>query len=233
VPAPAIARNTTPRALGAALAGRRLGPPNRHGKWMVAPAGGPALALHFGMTGFLRFCADAAEPRHRHDRLILVLDGGELRYRNMRMLGGVWLLGPGEELEEVAGPLGPDAAAVGREELDAILDASRGELKALLMNQRRIAGIGNELSDEVLWRARVHPRRRSASLRLQERARLHRALIETIATSNRHWRIPTGRGWLKSQRGWRDPRCPRCGARVRRATVAGRTAYWCPRCQRG
>ena len=200
---------------------------------MVAPADGPALAVHFGMTGLLRFCGDAAGPRHHHDRLILVLEGGELRYRNMRMLGGVWLLRSGEGLEDVAGPLGPDAAAVGSEELDAILGGSRGGIKALLMNQRRIAGIGNELSDEVLWRARLHPRRRAASLRPQERARLHRALRDVIATSNRHWRIPIGSGWLKSQRGRRNARCPRCGAQVRRATVAGRRAYWCPRCQRG
>ena len=223
-------RNSTPAALGTALAGRRLGRPRRHGKWMLAPAGGPALALHFGMTGFLRFRADDP-PLHRHDRLVLELDHGELRYRNMRMMGGVWLLRPGEGLEDAAGPLGPDAAALSREELGAILDASRAQLKALLMNQRRIAGIGNELSDELLWHARLHPRRQAASLRANEWARLHRALVEVIATSNRHGRIPTGNGWLKSQRGRREPRCPRCGAQVRRATVAGRTAYWCPRCQ--
>jgi formamidopyrimidine-DNA glycosylase len=240
VPAPAIARNSTPQGLGAAVQGSLLERPRRHGKWMLAPTrpttarsgGGPALAFHFGMTGFFRFCRDAAEPRHRHDRLILRVDDGELRYRNMRMLGGVWLLRAGEELEAVAGPLGPDAAALDRDGFDSILAAGRGSLKALLMNQRRIAGIGNELSDEVLWRARLHPRRPVHSLRRPERSRLYAALADVIAISNRHGRIPTSAGWLKSQRGAHDPRCPRCHGAVRRSKVAGRTAYWCPRCQR-
>jgi formamidopyrimidine-DNA glycosylase len=233
-PAPAIVRNSTPRAVGAAIRGETLGRPSRRGKWMLAPTGpdGPALAFHFGMTGFFRFCADGAEPRHRHDRFVLRLDGGELRYRNMRMLGGVWLLAAGDELETVSGPLGADAARIDRRSFEQVLDAGRGGLKALLMNQRRIAGIGNELSDEVLWRARLHPGRGAGSLSGGQRSRLHRSLLEIVATSNRHGRIPITDGWLKSQRGARDPRCPRCRARVRRSRIAGRTSYWCPRCQR-
>jgi formamidopyrimidine-DNA glycosylase len=149
----------------------------------------------------------------------------------MRMLGGVWLARDAEHAERITGPLGPDAAGLSRRQLEAALAPARGGLKALLMNQRRVAGIGNELSDEILWRARLHPRRPAGSLDAGERGRLHRALREVIATSNRHGRIPVRRRWLKSQRRAREPRCPRCRAPFERAAVAGRTAYWCPRCQ--
>lgn len=232
VPSPAILRNTSPQGLGRSLRGRRLQRPHRRGKWLLAPADGPVLVFHFGMTGFFVWRGDA-DDRHRHDRLILGFGDGELRYRNMRMLGGVWLArGPGE-VEGITGPLGPDAATLSRPDLDEILAGARGGLKALLMNQRRIAGIGNELSDEILWRAQLNPRRSARTLERAERGRLHRAVRDLIAAANRHGRIPARGRWLKSQRRRREPRCPRCGTEVERAQVAGRTAYWCPRCQPG
>jgi formamidopyrimidine-DNA glycosylase len=100
------------------------------------------------------------------------------------------------------------------------------------MNQRVIAGIGNELSDEVLWQARLDPRRSVRTLRPRDLDRLHRTMMDVIAISNRRGLIPRRRGWLTSQRRLRDPRCPRCDRRLRRQPVAGRTAYYCPRCQR-
>ena len=231
VPNPAIVRNASPASLGRALGGRRFAKPRRIGKWMVAPTGGPALVFHFGMTGCFVWSSQA-DDRHRHDRLVLRLRGGELRYRNMRMLGGVWLASGADEVDEITGPLGPDTARVDREQLAAILGAGRGGLKALLMNQRRLAGIGNELSDEILWRARLHPARAANSLDRRAVSRLHRSLDDLISVSNRHGRIPTEPSWLRSQRRARDPRCPRCDSRLRRSKIAGRTSYWCPRCQR-
>jgi formamidopyrimidine-DNA glycosylase len=230
VPNPAILRNTTPQGIGRALSGRTLARPRRIGKWLLAPADGRVLLLHFGMTGQLSWTSGGDRP-HRHDRLILRLDEGELRYRNMRMLGGVWLARDEAEVGRLIGPLGPDAAQIDRDQLDALLEGSRAGIKALLMNQRRIAGIGNELSDEILWRARVHPLRRASSLDRVERRRIGRALREVIAVANRHGRIPVEDRWLRGQRGRREPRCPRCRTPIERTTVAGRTAYWCPACQ--
>lgn len=230
-PNPAIVRNTSPAAIGRALHGRRFAKPWRVGKWMVAPPGETALVFHFGMTGFFVWSAQG-DARHRHDRLVLKLSGGELRYRNMRMLGGVWLASGHTDVDEITGPLGPDASGVGHDQLSEIVAAGRGGLKALLMNQRRIAGIGNELSDEILWRARLHPARAANSLDRRAVARLHRSLADVISVSNRHGRIPTQPSWLKSQRRDRDPRCPHCGSSVRRSKIAGRSSYWCPRCQR-
>jgi len=232
VPKPAIVRNRSAAALGRALAGRRFERPDRHGKWMIAATDGPILLLHFGMTGGLHWSAQTGDGWHRHDRLIFVTPNGEMRYRNMRMLGGAWLARDGRELEGIVGSLGPDAADLDADELEALLDGRRGGVKATLMNQRVVAGIGNELSDEILWQARIHPGRAVRELSSRRRAELARIAVEVLTESNRHGRIPRNPGWLEEQRGRRDARCPRCGRQFRRSRIAGRTSYWCPRCQR-
>ena len=232
VPAPAIVRNRSASELGRALGGRRFERPGRHGKWMIAATDGPVLLLHFGMTGGLHWSGRDGEDRHRHDRLVVVTPSGEMRYRNMRMLGGAWLARDERELGSVVGSLGPDAADLDADELASILNGRRGGVKATLMNQRVVAGIGNELSDEILWRARIHPARKLPDLGPRKRGELSRATVAILAESNRHGQIPRKPGWLEEQRGKRDARCPRCGRGFQRSRIAGRTSYWCPRCQR-
>jgi formamidopyrimidine-DNA glycosylase len=226
-----LVRNTNGPALGRALAGRRFERPSRWGKWLIAAAEGPTVLIHFGMTGLLRWTAAGGEL-HAHDRIVFELDGGELRYRDMRRFGGVWLARSGVPVEDVTGPLGPDAMAVDPEQLGELLSRRGGGIKAALMDQRLIAGIGNLLSDEVLWRARIHPSRRANGLSRRLLDSLSRELHYVIATSNRRARIPAEPGWLTGVRDKRGARCPRCGTRLRRSTVAGRTACWCPRDQR-
>src|SRR5438270_11068396 len=135
VPDPAILRNTSPDTLDRALRGHRFDEPDRLGKWLICWTDGPALLLHFGMTGFLVWSGN--EPsRHRHDRVILELDGGdELRYRNMRKLGGAWLAHDRGEAEAILGPIGPDALAIGKREFLERLSRRRGGVKAALMDQ--------------------------------------------------------------------------------------------------
>src|ERR671932_814365 len=113
---------------------------------MVAPTDAPILHLHFVITGGLHLSGQTGEGRHRHDRLIVVTPHGEMRYRNMRMLGGAWLARDERELDGIVGSLGPDAADLEADELVSILHGRRGGVKAALMNQRILAGIGNELS---------------------------------------------------------------------------------------
>lgn len=225
-----ILRNTTPQGLGRALRGHRFGEARRRGKWLIAEAEGPILLLHFGMTGLLAWSGDGETP-HRHDRIVLHLPDGNLAYRNMRKFGGVWLASDPEQAEREMGSLGPDARELGQDEFVELLTRRRRGVKALLMDQKAIAGVGNLLSDEVLWRARIHPRRSTASLSRQKKLALYDALLTTIRAANRRGRIPTEAGWLT---GVRDAPgdCPRCGRRLRRGTAAGRTACWCPKCQR-
>jgi formamidopyrimidine-DNA glycosylase len=229
VPDRTMLRNASPQALGRHLKGARFREPQRHGKWLLAPAGQATVLMHFGMTGLLEWTGrDSA--RHVHDRLVFVCRGGELRYRNMRKFGGVWLArgDPGE----VTGALGPDAQALGRDDFHRLLSRRRGNVKAALMDQRLLAGVGNLLSDEILWRARVSPRARVDSLPARRLDRLYDAMHDSIRESIPRGRIPHGPRWLTRVRDERDPRCPRCGTHLRKATIAGRTACWCPRCQR-
>lgn len=224
-----ILRNTTPQALGRALRGRRFEDPDRQGKWLVAWTDGPALLFHFGMTGDLIWGA-GPEGRHRHDRVILEMEGGELRYRNMRKLGGLWLAHDADEAGAVLGSLGPDALEVGRREFRDRLGRRRGRIKPALMDQRLLAGVGNLVADETLWRARIDPSRSIERLTDTEHDRLYDELRAVLRT----WIGEGGepRGSLLAERAGPDPRCPRCGAALLRAQVGGRTTYRCPTCQR-
>jgi formamidopyrimidine-DNA glycosylase len=226
-----IIRNRSSRALGRVVDGRRFAQPRRHGKWLIAPVGDVELLLHFGMTGDLGWSPDD-RGRGPYDRLIFVCDGGELRYNNMRRFGGVWVARDDAERDGVTGPLGPDAAGLQGDQFEQLVARRRGGVKAALMDQRLIAGIGNLLSDEILWRARIHPSADVRGLSPARRRRLYEALRGTVGESLRYGRIPRGNGWLTGVRDDRDAVCPRCGTRLRRSTVAGRTACWCPRDQR-
>jgi formamidopyrimidine-DNA glycosylase len=214
---------------GATIEGARLGDPVRHGKWLFLPAGDAEVLMHFGMTGRLDW-ARRGSDRHQHDRIVFVCPGGELRYRNMRKFGGIWISKRGRE--RVTGPLGPDAAEVDRDRFRELLGRRRGGIKAALMDQRLIAGLGNLMVDEIAWRAHVNPRAQVPRLSRRRIDRLSEAMDEVVRESLPTGRVPPIEGWLTGVRDAREPVCPRCGARLRRATVAGRTTVWCPRCQR-
>jgi formamidopyrimidine-DNA glycosylase len=211
------------------IAGERFGEPLRHGKWLILPAGRAEVLMHFGMTGRLDW-ADRRSERHRHDRVVFVCRGGELRYRNMRKFGGVWVWRGGRD--RVTGPLGPDATEVDRQSFRELVGARRGTVKHTLMDQTLIAGLGNLMVDETAWRARIDPRRKIGELSRRRVDRLWEAMDEVVRESLPTGRVPPADGWLTGARDARGGRCPRCGARLRRATVAGRTTVWCPREQR-
>ncbi|HJV04509.1 MAG TPA: DNA-formamidopyrimidine glycosylase family protein [Actinomycetota bacterium] len=226
-----ILRNVTSRTLDRALRGHRFETPVRHGKWLIAPTSGPSVLLHFGMTGDLRWAEDAS-GRHRHDRVIFELDGGELRYRNMRKLGGLWMAHDDGETRVATGELGPDALDVDLRRFRSLLEARRGTIKPFLMNQRNLAGVGNLIADEALWQARIHPLRPIASLSDDEVRRLHGKLRHVLRTAiDRFDYVPALRGWLTHVRGHPGAKCPRCRTPLERSVVGGRTTYWCPRCQ--
>jgi formamidopyrimidine-DNA glycosylase len=225
---PQILRNASPRTLDRALRGHRFERPERHGKWLLAWTSGPAILVHFGMTGGFGWAKGEA-GRHPHDRLIVETDRGELRYRNMRKLGGVWLAHDRGEAGRLLAPLGPDALDVPARDLRAALARRRGQVKAALMNQAVIAGVGNLTADEALWQARVHPARRLEDLGDDERRAVERAVRRVLRTwVDRFDDIPPG--WLLQVRG-PYAACPRCTTPLGRTVVGGRTTYFCPACQ--
>lgn len=225
-----LLQNTSPSALGRALAGRTFTHPGRHGKLLLCHTDGPTLVLHFGMTGELVWSGEEPE-RHPHDRLLLELDDGELRYRDMRRFGGIWLARDARGLREVVDRLGPDWLDVSRARFDELLACRRSAIKAALLDQELAAGLGNLTADEALWQARIDPRRPVNSLEQRERDALFRKIQKVLHDSLPHGRVPAKQTWLTSAR---DPggTCPRCGSLLDRATVAGRTAIYCPREQR-
>lgn len=230
----------TPRQLRAALKGRAFTAARRHGKLLLLDTGprpgepaeaGPTLGLRFGMTGGLVVTGTAVIDRLLYSsrqfgeqwlRFCLRLEGGrELALHDPRRFGRV-LLDPDESA------LGPDAATVTLGQLGQALAARWGEgppLKARLMDQARLAGLGNLLVDEILWRAGLAPGRPSASLSQAERRRLHRHLRATVAELQRLGGSHLGALTDERRSGGL---CRRDGAPLRRSTVGGRTTWWCP-----
>lgn len=218
-----VLRNAAPEQLDV-LVERRFGQPRRHGKWLVCPTdAAPALLFHFGMTGSLEWRGE----EHPHDRLVLALDDGELRYRDMRKLRGVWLALHEAETEELIEHLGPDALDVSRKQFHELLARRRGAVKAALMDQELIAGLGNLLVDEALFQARIDPRRAIPSLSDEERDELYRKVRRVLRESLPYGLVPGKRTWLTGAR--TEGICPRCGIELARVRIGGRTTLFCPR----
>ena len=225
-----VLRNRNARNLKRELAGHRFRAPRRHGKWLILPTDGPTLLVHSGMTGHPYFAATDVQEEGR-ERLVIALDRGELRYSDLRKLRGVWLAADDQEASQIMGRQGPDALDIGAEELINALHGRRGRLKTTLMDQSVIAGLGNLLTDEICWQARLHPARAIPGLHSDDVKRLHTTMRRVLRTSVRHGRVPRLRSWLTGVRDDPDPSCPRCGTRLMRGRSNGRTMLWCPRCQ--
>jgi formamidopyrimidine-DNA glycosylase len=212
-----VCRPHSPGELAAALVGRTLTGAGRRGKFLWVETDGPVLGLHLGMAG--RIALD--EPAHeRWDRFALEFtDGGRLALHDRRRLGRA-------VLEPDHSRLGPDAAGVGAAEFARRVGAGSAPVKARLMDQSRISGIGNLLADEILWRARLSPERRELSR--TELDRLHRHVRAAVDDAVRLGGAHTGRFVEHRERGGR---CPICGSELARATIGGRTTYWCPKHQ--
>jgi len=212
-----------------ALVGHRFVAARRIGKLLVLDVdAGPTVGIRFGMTGTLVVDGRAGvdqmhfAPRRRHpawDRWSLRFeDGGSLEVHDPRRLGGV-MVDPDEST------LGPDATTVTASQLAAVVRGSRTAIKARLLDQSRVAGVGNLIADEVLWRAALSPLRPSGTLTPNEVRRLHRQLGLTIRDLTEGGGSHTGR--LMDQR-HPGGRCPRDGTELTRSTVGGRTSWWCP-----
>ncbi len=215
-----VCRPHAPGEIEDALRGHVVSAARRRGKFLwLETEDGPELGLHLGMSG--HFLADP-RARTRWDRFTLEFaDGGRLVLRDKRRLGRA-LLNP--DFAHV----GPDAAEVSRGRFRELIGRGRAPVKARLLDQRAISGVGNLLADEALWQARISPRRPVATLSAAELDALRRRLRAAIRTAIRLGGVHTGR--FVRARG-REGRCPRDGHVLDRATIGGRTTYWCPACQ--
>jgi len=226
-----VCRPHSPGELRAALTGRELTRARRRGKtmWCETSEGGPDLGIHLGMGGRIVVtaadgrAAEVGGPRPRKaewDRFTLTFtDGGSLVLFDKRRLGRV-------RLNPDIDALGPDAAEVTRAEFRDLITRGSVAVKARLLDQSKIAGVGNLLADEILWRAKVSPAARTGSLRRAEADRLYRALRAALDSAIARGGVHTGEVIAARRPGGT---CPRCGAEMRHGTVGGRSTWWCSR----
>ena len=238
-----VCRPHAPGEIAAALEGRTLTAAHRRGKamWFETDGGlGPDLGVHLGMAGRVvvdddeagdpatglassagraRRDAGRADPS-RWDRFRLDFeDGGHLVLRDKRRLGRV-------RLEPDLGGVGPDAAEIDRAGFGARVGRGVVPVKARIMDQSVLAGVGNLLADEALWRARQDPRQAAGTLTDEQLDRLWRAIRAATRDAIRLGGVHTGKLIPHRVRGGS---CPRCGAPMERATIGGRTTWWCSR----
>jgi len=245
-----------PAAVEQHVPGRRIETVERYGKFMLlrlsarANASGDSenggaeaasLLVHLGMTGQLAPCP-AAQPSAKHTHVWFGLDDGrELRYTDPRRFGRMAYLTVAPLAEELAA-FGADPLLVSAEEFASRIRSRNAQIKALLLDQGVLRGVGNIYADESLWRAKIHPARRGAELSKKQALVLRRVLQDVLrkailarGSSISDFLDAEGQPgeYQRHHRayGREGKRCYRCGAAIRRVIVAGRSSYFCPKCQ--
>src|ERR1700676_1132176 len=237
--------------------GRRIEAVERYGKFMLlrlsaaqgeenslnADNAPSALLVHLGMTGHIASTA-VTQPWEKHTHASFALDDGrELRYTDARRFGRLAYLSAAVLPAELEG-FGADPLEVTAEEFATRIRSRHSRIKALLLDQTVLRGVGNIYDDESLWRARIHPAKLGTSINKQQAAALHRALQDILkkaivmrGSSIANFVDADGNPGEYQQHhrayGREGEKCYRCGAIIRRAIVAGRSSYFCPKCQIG
>jgi formamidopyrimidine-DNA glycosylase len=242
-----LVRPFEPTAVAAELEGERVAALERRGKYLIVRfESGRVLLIHLRMTGSLRHAAPGALGEDPHRRAVVKLDdGSDVAYRDVRRFGTWHLLEP-YELDDYLG------TRLGREPLERTFTARRlaerltdrkAPIKAALLDQRTVAGLGNIYVDEALWRAQVHPLRPAGTLDADEVGRVIKGIREALRSgiarqgaSLRDYSTPDGRRGRMQERfrvyGREGEPCARCGTPIEKIRAGGRGTWYCPRCQR-
>ena len=237
-----IVRWPSPAEFARGLLGRRIEDVSRRGKYLLFRlSDGRYLVMHLRMTGaLLHRSKDAADDHYLRISFSLD-DSSELRYTDLRKLGSMWLV---EEAEPIVGKLGPDALeGLTRQALCSLTEGRSAPVKAVLMDQEALAGLGNIYSEEALFVGGVHPSRPGKSLARDELRRLSKAirqvLLEALGHRGSSFRDYVDADGREGQHQWHvkvyrrtgEP-CYKCGTPIERIKVSGRSTHFCPRCQR-
>jgi formamidopyrimidine-DNA glycosylase len=233
-----VLRGGDPDKIAASIAGKKILAVKRAGKYILIPLqGGQYLTVHLGMTGKLLVGGTPA----KHTHAIFTLDrGGVLLYDDQRQFGRILL---SDSMPERVEKLGPEPLEVTFEEFFRRTRGRKTPIKALLLNQEFVRGIGNIYADEALFRARIHPLSTAGRLGKERLRRLHEAIVAVLAeaiegggSSISDYVDPDGRkGWFQLRhrvyQRTGEP-CTVCGKAIRRVLVAQRSSHYCPNCQR-
>ena len=233
-----VLRGGDPDQMSAAIAGKKILGVKRAGKYILIPLqGGQYLTVHLGMTG--KLLVGGTPGKHTH--AIFTLDrGGVVLYDDQRQFGRILL---SDSMPARVEELGPEPLEVTFEEFFRRTRGRKTPIKALLLNQEFVRGVGNIYADEALFRARIHPRAIAGRLRAERVRRLHEAIVavlsEAIAgggSSISDYVDPDGRkGWFQLQhrvyQRTGEP-CTVCKTPIRRLLVGQRSSHYCPKCQK-
>jgi formamidopyrimidine-DNA glycosylase len=244
---PRLTRPFDPAGVAAELQGERVAAVDRRGKYLVVRfESGRVLLIHLRMTGNLlhgNLGNGLLDDPHRR-AVVRLDDGSDVVYRDVRRFG-TWLLLEPDQLDPYLEPrvgLEPLARSFTTKQLAQALSGRRAPVKAAILDQRRLAGVGNIYADEALWRARIHPQRPADELGSDEIKALHagirRALkagIERQGATLRDYRTPDGGSGAMQHEfkvyGREGEPCDRCGTPIEKIRAAGRGTWYCPRCQ--
>jgi len=227
--------------------GERFTHASTRGKYVVLHAASGRLVIQLGMSGAIRL-QRADEPLRPHTHLVVCFDDDrEMRYRNVRRIAsGIHVVGAGEEDAGPLAALGPEATDIGLDALIAAIHRRRRPIKAALMDQSLLAGLGNIYTDESLSRSRIRPTRRADRLTRADLTRLHQAIREVLAAAiaaggssltdaNPFVDIDGAVGYFAAEHrvyGRGGQPCLECETPLKRIVLGGRTTVYCPRCQR-
>lgn len=242
-----VRRHPDPSELQRRLGGRRIEGVDRHGKYLlVRVEGEETLVVHLGMAGQISFAA-AGSPRPPHTHVVVGLGREEeMRYVDPRTFGEVFVSkGHGRPPELAHLGFDPLVDGLGPARWAALLGARRAQLKALLLSQRLVAGIGNIYADEILWAAALRPDRLASELGADEAALLYRKMRSVLSTSVRlggstlsdgqYVDVAGAPGRYQDRHrayGREGAACGRCASPIRRVRWGGRSTFFCPKCQR-
>jgi formamidopyrimidine-DNA glycosylase len=244
---PRLVRPFEPVAVAAELEGERVAALDRRGKYLIVRfESGRVLLIHLRMTGSLRHAAAGSLADDPHRRAVVKLDdGSDVAYRDVRRFGTWHLLEPDEVDVYLQQRLGrePLERTFTARRLAERLEGRKAPIKAALLDQRTVAGLGNIYVDEALWRAEIHPLRPAGTLDDDEIARLTKGIRQALragiarqGASLRDYSTPDGRRGRMQERfrvyGREGEPCPRCGTPVDKIRAGGRGTWYCPNCQR-
>ena len=227
-----ILNKTTNKSLSSTLTNTQFKKTRRRGKTLfIDVKKDKALQVHFGMTGYFTVRDDNQEDE-KFDRAIFTFkDGKRLCYVSKRQLGSIALIDSIEKaIEELE--LGPDALEISESELDDLMASNTGSIKSFLMDQKKLSGVGNVYSDEILFQAQIHPNTPCKNLSKKDRStiikKMHKVLETAIKKEAQPGKMP--KSFLLPHRKEGDS-CPKCAGRIQKIKAAGRSSYVCPKCQ--
>ena len=221
------------------VAGRCVTDVQRRGKYLIAPLDDEQyLVLHLGMTGRLRIHVRDSEPPPMVRHTFPLDDGREVRFIDPRKFGHLWLLSDPADAMSKMGPEPLEPSFTDAVLADA-LARRKAPLKALLLEQSVVAGLGNLYVDESLFLAGIHPERTGSALSDEEISRLRRAIVTALTRSTEAYAAARDAEWPDPPTAlspWTIPRgpdqsCPKCGAGVQLLRVRNRSTWYCPDCQ--